>query len=221
MQGRYETGKVLDIVRMNEPIKGAAITEPINDRTVICSLAQNTDIEAESFSQYHILFVAKGKIACMSMNENGIQKIWNVEKGGITIFPLNIPIGVRALEDSVYARVSVIRREDIMESLETGKQYIMKDLAPYKEGGVNMVNIAFNEQMQIKAISMDSNTSIEPSVTVSRGGITVLEGSADLTYEGEKFTLQTGEQFIVEKGKQIGFQAAYGRTVLSVVTNAL
>lgn len=221
MTERYETGKVIDIVRLNEPIKGAAITEPINDRTVVCSLAENTDIEAESFSQYHILFVAKGKIACITMNDAGIQKIWNVERGCITIFPLNIPVGVRALEDSVYARISVIRREDINASLETEKQYVLKDLAPYEEGKINMVNVAFNEVMQIKVIAMDSGTASRTSTSLARGGVTVLEGSVDLIYEDEKFTLQTGEQFIAEKGRKIAFEAPYGRTVLSVVTNSL
>lgn len=220
MSTRYEAGKVLNLVKMNEPMEGAAITEPINDRTMIYSLAENTDIEAESFQQHHFLFIASGKILCYAINEEGIQNSWTVEKGSITLLPVNMPVGVRALEDSVYIRVAVVRREDILADIEAEHSYVMRDLISYEAGKAAARSLVFNEQIQIRLIAMDENTTVQGSA-LARGGITCLEGSFDLVYNGEKFTLHQGEEFIVEKGSSVQLHASYGRATLSIVTNTL
>lgn len=220
MSTRYETGKVLDIVKMNEPMKGAAITEPINDRTMIYSLGKDTDIEAESFQQYHFLFIAAGKILCYALNEAGIQNSWTVEKGCVTLLPVDMPVGVRALEDSVYTRVAVVRREDILSSIETEKSYMLKDLVSYEDGKAVSLSVVFNEAMQIRLFAMDANTVIQGSA-LARGGITSLEGSFEILYNGQKSLVHEGEQFIVEKGSSVELHASQGRTRLNVVTNTL
>lgn len=220
MINRYEAGKILDIVRMNEPIKGAAITEQINDRTIICSLGEGTDIEAESFHQHHILFVAKGRIVCYALNEMGIQKTWVVNKGCVTLLPVDIPVGVRALEDSVYVRVSVVRDTDILNSVETEKEYVAKDLAPYEEGKIHSVSVVFNEQMQVRIIAMDTGTCLQEHAS-ARYGITVLEGSIDFIYDGETVTVQAEQEIIIDKDRDYEIRAAYGRTCFSIVANGL
>lgn len=217
---RYEHGKVLNILKMNEPMKGAAVTEQFNDRAVIYSLGKGTDIEAESFHQYHFLFVAMGKIECYALNERGIQKRWNIRQGAMTMLPLDMPVGVNALEDSVYARISAVRKEDVYPQLEIGQEYLLNDLVPYRDHEISKARILFNEQMQISVLAMDQNCSFETTADAV-SGIAVTDGTVDLMYEGAVSPVHEGQIMIVEKGKEIRLHASYGRTHLTVIKNYL
>lgn len=217
---RYEYGKALNILKMNEPMKGAAVTEPFNDRSVIYSLGKDTDIEAESFHQYHFLFVAKGKIECYALNEGGIQKRWNVREGGMTMLPLDMPVGVNALEDSVYMRISAVRKEDIDPDLEMEKEYLIQDLTRFIEHSTSVVPIIFNEQMRVSLLSMDTNA-VYQKTPGGNTAFTIMEGSVDVTYEGVVTTVHEGEVFVVEKGKNIELHASREPARINVIENAL
>ena len=210
----------MNILKMNEPIQGAAVTEPFNERSVIYSLGRGTDVEAESFHQYHLLLVAQGKIECYALNERGIQNRWTIRQGGLTMLPKDMPVGVNALEDSVYIRISAVRKEDIDLDIEEEKEYLIKDLAPYVDQNVNVARIIFNEQMGVTLLALDENTSYACD-TKANSGITATEGSFDIVYEGKTITVHQSEVIVVEKGKHLEIHAAHGRTRLSVIQNFL
>lgn len=217
---RYEYGKVLNILKMNEPIPGAAITEPFNERSVIYSLGKGTDVEAESFHQYHILLVAQGKIECYALNERGIQNRWTIRQGGMTMLPKDMPVGVNALEDSVYIRISAVRKEDIDPQIEQEKEYLLTDLMPYVDQNVNIVRVIFNEQMRVTLMSMDENTSYVPDVSIN-SGIFAREGCFDITYDGDVSTVHEGEAFVAKKGHRFEIHAGHGRVCVMLIQNAL
>lgn len=217
---RYEYGKVLNILKMNEPMKGAAVTEPFNDRAELYSLGKGTDIEAESFHQYHILIVAQGTIECYALNEGGIQKRWNVREGGMTMLPVDMPVGVNAREDAVYARISAVRREDINPELEEEKEYLLNDMVSFEDRNTSVVWLLTNEQMRIALVSMDENTSWSSEASAD-SGFYVIDGSFEIIMNEQTFTIHHGEGFIAPKDQHLLVQAAHGRTRLIVIQNNL
>lgn len=194
---RYETGTVIDFVGMNAPIKGSVISEPVTDNIYVYSLAENTELNPQTFRYPHVVFIHSGKIMPFDKDHKGVRTTWQAQAGDLTITPTNIPVGCKALEDGVYTRFEVIKPEDINPKLKPRGVYACRDLVPYEEGKVNCFDVVKNEALSIRLVSMDRNCTYEETGENGRKMIHVIEGSVVLHTDDNDFTIDTNHSFML------------------------
>lgn len=196
---RYETGTVIDFVGMNAPIKGSVISEPVTDNIYVYSLAENTELNPQTFRYPHVVFIHSGKILAFDKDHKGVRTTWQAQAGDLTITPTNIPIGCTAIEDGVYTRFEVIKPEDINASLKPRGVYSCKDLVPYEEGKVNCFDVVRNEALSIKLLALDRNCTHEEMPDAGKEMIHVIDGSVTLHTDNNDIVIDTGRSFLLAK----------------------
>ena len=66
-------GEVFSITKDNEPIPGCTTSKAVNDTLTYFSLARNTDISAEIYPYYKMIYVLKGQLEVYG--NNGYTKV--------------------------------------------------------------------------------------------------------------------------------------------------
>ena len=66
-------GEVFSITKDNEPIQGCTTSKAVNDTLTYFSLARNTDISAEIYPYYKMIYVLKGQLEVYG--NNGYTKV--------------------------------------------------------------------------------------------------------------------------------------------------
>ncbi len=60
-------GEVFSITKDNQPIPGCTTSKVVNDTLTYFSLARNTDISAEIYPYYKMIYVLKGQLKSMEI----------------------------------------------------------------------------------------------------------------------------------------------------------
>ena len=84
-------GEVFSITKDNEPIQGCTTSKAVNDTLTYFSLARNTDISAEIYPYYKMIYVLKGQLEVYG--NNGYTKVVKEKESFITF--TDTPIGIR------------------------------------------------------------------------------------------------------------------------------
>ena len=100
-------GQVFSISRDNKPLPFLTISKEISDGIIYFSLAKNTDISAEIYSNHKLLIVVDGNMEVYISNKQSFH-LTTLE---MIVTDTNIPIGIKANEDVVYTEIN-LRRND-------------------------------------------------------------------------------------------------------------
>ena len=96
-------GEVFSITKDNEPIPGCTTSKAVNDTMTYFSLARNTDISAEIYPYYKMIYVLKGQLEVYG--NNGYTKVVKEKESFITF--TDIPMGIRTKDDVIYTEILI------------------------------------------------------------------------------------------------------------------
>lgn len=189
-------GEVFSITKDNQPIPGCTTSKALNETLTCFSLARNTDISAEIYPYYKMIFVLRGEMEVYG--NNGYNKVVKENKCMITF--TDTPIGIRTKDGVIYTE-TLIRRTDIMnEMIKPGEIFKLAELLPYSEGKIINMDIVHNEKMKFVMMAFDEGTGLTEHAAPGEAIIFALDGEGIIRYEGKDHIIKAGENFCFAKG---------------------
>ena len=149
-------GQVFSISRDNKPLPFLTISKEISDGIIYFSLAKNTDISAEIYSNHKLLIVVDGNMEVYISNKQSFH-LTTLE---MIVTDTNIPIGIKANEDVVYTEINLRRNDKMNELIKAGEVFKLKDLLPYQEGKIVNMDFIHNDKMKFVVMSFDEGTAL-------------------------------------------------------------
>lgn len=185
---RIEKGKVLKPEDMIPMKAGHTISKMIADCAVLFSLAEDTDISAESYLEDKSFLVLKGEV-----NVQG----HDLKQGDIVVIGRHQAVGWESATGA-YVIEGTWEGENEMK-LEKGKVLALKDQVEYVEGGIANVDLAKREGMKFGLLAFDQGQGLTPHSAPGDALVIALEGKARLTMGGVPAEVEAGDQFVFEK----------------------
>ena len=189
-------GQVFSIGRDNKPLPFLTISKEISDGIIYFSLAKNTDISAEIYSNHKLLIVVDGNMEVYISNKQSFH-LTTLE---MIVTDTNIPIGIKANEDVVYTEINLRRNDKMNELIKAGEVFKLKDLLPYQEGKIVNMDFIHNDKMKFVVMSFDEGTALSEHAAPGEALIFALDGEGIIGYEGKEHDLHQGENFHFAKG---------------------
>lgn len=190
---KEKAGRIIHYVQENQPIKGCTISKQIvfeeEIGIFIFSLAKNTSISKETYTYPKLWMVLEGKV-----ESNQVLK-----KEECMITPIDEPIGLQAIEDSVYIEVEIKKESKMNEVLKSSEVFTLESLVPYQEGKIVNMDLVHNEKMKLVVMSFDEGCGLSEHAAPAEALIFALDGQGVIGYEGEEFILNKGESFKFDK----------------------
>ena len=188
-------GQVFSISRDNKPLPFLTISKEISDGIIYFSLAKNTDISAEIYSNHKLLIVVDGNMEVYISNKQSFH-LTTLE---MIVTDTNIPIGIKANEDVVYTEINLRRNDKMNELIKAGEVFKLKDLLPYQEGKIVNMDFIHNDKMKFVVMSFDAGTGLSEHAAPGEALVMALDGEAVIGYEGQEQVIHAGETFKFDK----------------------
>ncbi len=193
-----ESGQVFEIVKESKPILGCTVSGVLMDGVTCFSLAEHTDISAESYPVPVLHYNLIGNSVLEYKTAEG--KTINIQTGDCILKAAGTDIGVKADTDSVYLEIALGKESDMNEIIKAGQVFQLKELVPYQEGKIVNMDIASNETMKFVVMAFDEGTGLSEHAAPGEAIVFALDGEAVIGYEGNEYPLKAGEQFKFAKG---------------------
>lgn len=197
-------GEIFSITKDNQPIQGCTTSKAVNNTLTYFSLARNTDISAEIYPYYKMIYVLQGVMEVYG--NNGYNKVVKENESMITF--TDTPIGIRTVTGVIYTE-TLIRRTDIMnEIIKPGEVFKLAELLPYSEGKIINMDIVHNEKMKFVVMAFDEGTGLTEHAAPGEAIIFALDGEGIINYEGKDHIIKAGENFSFAKGGMHAIKAS-------------
>ena len=85
----------------------------------------------------------------------------------------------------------------IMKNIEAAKVQILADLVTYQEGQVVSKTLVQNPNVSLTLFSFDKGEEISTHSSHGDAMVCVIDGTAEITVGGEKFTVKAGETIVM------------------------
>lgn len=181
------------IAEENKWLKGCTISRPIYDTEDFginfFSMAEETDISAESYAYHKIILNAYGELVIYCGQE------WILHEGDCFITPLNIPIGMKTQTGSVYTEIRL--KEDFImnQALKDGEVFRLAELVPYQDGRIVNMDLINDPKMKFVVMAFDEGTRLSEHAAPGEALIFALDGQGIIGYEGKEYNIKAGENF--------------------------
>ena len=188
-----QNGIVFSIAGDNIPVTGCTVSKLVYDSPDFginyFSMAEDTDISAESYSYRKLIITADGQLTvyCSDGRE------WTLHTGDCLITPVNIPVGMRTSTGSVYTELR-LKEGDNMK-LKDREVFRLADLVPYQEGRIVNMDIINDPKMKFVVMSFAEGTALSEHAAPGEALIFALDGEGIIGYEGQEHTIRAGENF--------------------------
>lgn len=196
---KERAGRIFSIAAENQPVPGCTISRQVlfEDGYALSwfSLAAGTDISAESYTYPKLLLVSKGALTVFT--GTGEQK--ELREGESIATWTDVPVGIKAETDSVYAELSLRKESNMNEVIKAGEVFALKDLVPYQEDRIVNMDVIADEKLKLVIMSFDQGTGLSEHAAPGEALIFALDGEAVIGYEGSKFRIHAGENFKFDK----------------------
>ncbi len=194
-----QTQTIIQFPIENKPVQGCTISRLIfnnnENELSIFSLSNNTDISDETYQYHKLIHVIFGEMDITSPTSTTIH----LNTDTCIYTPINQPFGIKATTDCIYQEL-ILRKDTMMnKTIQTNTCFNIKDLIPYKNDSIINMDLATNESMKYVLMSFDQGTGLSEHAAPAEALVTILEGEAILTYEGQEYKLKAGESFKFEK----------------------
>lgn len=180
------------IADQNLPAPGCTISGQILPGVVCFSLAQGTDISAESYPA-----------AVLQYNLTGQTRLFDPDRkteiaasaGDLVIKPAGRNIGTIAEKDSVYLEITPGKEVSMNQTVKAGEIFQLKDLVPYQDGKIVNMDIASNGHMKFVVMAFDEGTGLSEHAAPGEAIVFALDGKGIIGYEGKDYPIMAGQQF--------------------------
>jgi quercetin dioxygenase-like cupin family protein len=193
---KEKTGEIFSISNDNPTVKGCTVSKTIYSENGYdinyFSLAENTDISAETYEYPKICIVNSGEME--GVNVKG-DIVWNAKSFEIIVCPQNEPIGMRTKTGCIYTEIAIRKESNMNEVLEAGKVLKLADLLPYQEGRIVNMDLINDPKLKFVIMSFDERTGLSEHSAPGEALIFALDGQGIIGYEGKEHTIKAGENF--------------------------
>ena len=192
---KEKTGEVFSISYDNQLVKGCTVSKTIYSENGYdinyFSLAENTDISAETYEYPKICIVNSGGMQVYTANNSLLE----LKKDESIVLPMNEPVGMRTKIGCIYTEIAVGKESNMNEVLETGKVLKLADLLPYQEGRIVNMDLINDPKLKFVIMSFDEGTGLSEHSAPGEALIFALDGQGTIGYEGKEHTIKAGENF--------------------------
>lgn len=192
---KEKVGSVYSIAQDNPWVTSCTVSKEVMSQVSYYSLAENTDISAEIYPYYKLIYVHTGR-AIVYTNDD--EKAVNV--GEAIIAHINIPVGIKTDQGTIYTEIMIGENSMMNSAVKPGEVFGLKDLVPYQDGKIVNMDVAHNEKMKFVVMAFDAGTGLSEHAAPGEALVFALDGSATIIYEGVAREIHAGEQFCFAKG---------------------
>ena len=171
---KEKVGSVYSIAQDNPWVTSCTVSKEVMSQVSYYSLAENTDISAEIYPYYKLIYVHTGR-AIVYTNDD--EKTVNVG-------------------EAMIAHINSMMNS----AVKPGEVFGLKDLVPYQDGKIVNMDVAHNEKMKFVVMAFDAGTGLSEHAAPGEALVFALDGSATIIYEGVPHEIHAGEQFCFAKG---------------------
>ncbi len=182
----------------NRPVPGCTISGVLMKQVTVFSLADGTDISAESYP----IPVLQIQLSGRSVLTHGVRSAEEerIADGEAVLKQAGRDNGIVAETDSAYLEVA-LKKEDHMNNLiKAGEVFKLKDLVPYQDGRVVNMDIVSGKSMKFVVMAFDEGTGLSEHAAPGDAIVFALDGHAVIGYEGKEYPIEAGQQFRFAKG---------------------
>ena len=211
---KEKDGVIFSIADDNIPVTGCTVSKSIYDTQDFginyFSMAQYTDISAESYTYHKFIITAHGKLTVFYANGSN----FTLHKGECFITPVNEPVGVKSSTESIYTEIRL--KENIIMKLKDGEIFRLADLVPYQEAKIVNMDIINDNKLKFVVMSFDEGTGLSEHAAPGEALIFALDGEGIIGYEGTEHVIKAGENFkFAKNGKH--YVKAKGRFKMALL----
>ncbi|MDO4841956.1 MAG: cupin domain-containing protein, partial [Phoenicibacter congonensis] len=187
-------GKVFSIAANNQPVRGCTMSRAIHrgsNPVIYFSLAQNTDISAETFPYHKLILVAEGELEIYGFTAKKLI----LHEGNLILTPVDSLVGMRTEKSAIYTEIEIGRSDKMNEAIQPGEIFKMADLLPYAEKRVLNMDIVHNDKMKFVMMAFDAGQGLSEHSAPGEAIIFAIDGEGLIGYEGKEHTIKAGECF--------------------------
>ena len=192
---KEKTGEIFSISNDNPTVKCCTVSKTIYSENGYdinyFSLAQNTDISAETYEYPKICIVNSGEMDVYTAD----NKVWELNKDESIVLPMGEPVGMRTETGCIYTEIAIRKESNMNEVLEAGKILKLADLLPYQEGRIVNMDLINDPKLKFVIMSFDERTGLSEHSAPGEALIFALDGQGIIGYEGKEHTIKAGENF--------------------------
>ena len=192
---KEKTGEIFSISNDNPTVKGCTVSKTIYSENGYdinyFSLAQNTDISAETYEYPKICIVNSGEMEVYTSD----NEVWKLSTDESIVLPMGKPVGMRTETGCIYTEIAIRKESNMNKVLEAGKVLKLADLLPYQEGRIVNMDLINDPKLKFVIMSFDEGTGLSEHSAPGEALIFALDGQGIIGYEGKEHTIKAGENF--------------------------
>ena len=192
---KEKTGEIFSISNDNPTVKGCTVSKTIYSENGYdinyFSLAENTDISAETYEYPKICIVNSGEMEVYTADNN----VWELKKDESIVLPMGKPVGMRTETGCIYTEIAIRKESNMNKVLETGKVLKLADLLPYQKDRIVNMDLINDPKLKFVIMSFDEGTGLSEHSAPGEALIFALDGQGIIGYEGKEHTIKAGENF--------------------------
>lgn len=202
-------GEVVNLHQGHAPVPGCTVSDMLAEgaaASVTCfSLAEHTDISAESYPQDTLYLGLSGEVE-VTMPDGAAPRL---REDDVLLVPHDVAAGFDAHQNAVYAEVRSASPLTLGPDLVPGQAFRLTELAPYRPGQIVNRDVAKSDGLKLMVMAFDQGCALSPHRAPGQAVVFALDGEATIGYEGEEHRIRAGEQFSFAKG---GLHSVTART---------
>lgn len=198
---KESSGRVFSIANDNVAVPGCTISKAVETGDYYISyfsMAEGTDISAESYAYNKLWIVLFGKVVAQVVKKTGIMES-SLKEGDLYVTPKDDPVGIVAKTDAVFCEITLKEDSSMNSAIKAAQAFALKDLVPYQEGKIVNMDIIKDSNLKFVIMSFDAGTGLSEHAAPGEALIFALEGEARIGYEGKEYVLHEGENFKFDK----------------------
>ena len=199
---KEKTGQIFSITKDNPTVAGCTVSKSIYSESgydfTYFSLAEYTDISAETYEYPKICIVNSGKMEVYTSD----NEVWKLSTDETIVLPMGKPVGMRTETGCIYTEIAIRKESNMNKVLETGKVLKLADLLPYQEGRIVNMDLINDEKLKFVIMSFDEGTGLSEHSAPGEALIFALDGNGIIGYEGQEHKIKAGENFKFAKNRK-------------------
>jgi len=192
---KEKTGQIFSITKDNPTVAGCTVSKSIYSENgynfTYFSLAEGTDISAETYEYSKICIVNSGEMEVYTSD----NELWKLSTDESLVLPMSKPVGMRSETGCIYTEIAIRKESNMNKVLETGKVLKLADLLPYQEGRIVNMDLINDEKLKFVIMSFDEGTGLSEHSAPGEALIFALDGNGIIGYEGQEHKIKAGENF--------------------------